>query len=123
VGGMHSIPQDVKSVGKIFGLTGFGYADHILLPAVFPYLITGSLLAFAGGWNIVTVAEVLHTYLPGSTSSIDIAGIGSILVHAAARGDEGSFVIAITALVGTIALLNVFVWQKLLKYAERYKFD
>jgi NitT/TauT family transport system permease protein len=123
VGGMHSIPQDIKSAGALFGLRGFNYIDRILLPSVFPYLITGSLLAFAQGWNIVTVAEVLHTYIPGATPSSDIVGIGSILVHAAAGGDEQTFVIAISVLVVTIAVINLFVWQRLLKYAERYKFD
>jgi NitT/TauT family transport system permease protein len=123
VGGMHSIPEDVKAVGKIFGLKGFAYFDQILLPSVFPYLVTGSLLAFAGGWNIVTVAEVLHTYLPGATASSDIVGIGSILVHAAASADEQTFVIALTSLVIVIGLINLFVWQRLLKYAEKFKFD
>jgi len=123
VGGLHSIPQDIKSVGALFGLRGFAYIDEILLPSIFPYLITGSLLAFAGGWNIVTVAEVLHTYLPGATASSDIVGIGSILVHAAASGDEQTFGIALVVLIATIALINLFVWQRLLKYAERYKFE
>lgn len=123
VGGMHSIPQDIKSVGTLFGLKGFAYADQILLPGVFPYLITGSLLAWAQGWNIVTVAEVLHTYIPGGTASSDIVGIGSVLVHAAAGADERTFIIAIAVLVATIACINLFVWQRLLRYAEKYKFD
>ncbi len=123
VGGIHSIPQDIKSVGSIFGLRGFKYIDQILLPSIFPYLVTGSLLAFAAGWNIVTVAEVLHTYLPGATASSDIFGIGSMLVHAAAGADEQTFIVAITVLVAAIALINLFVWQRLLQYAEKYKFE
>ena len=40
-----------------------------------PYIVTGSLLAWAGGWNIIIVAEVLHTYIPGGAR--DLFGIGS----------------------------------------------
>lgn len=123
VGGLHSIPQDIKAAGKIFGLRGLSYIDKILLPASVPYLITGSLLAFASGWNIIIVAEVLHTYLPGSNQSADLFGIGSMLVNAAASGQEHTFILAIIVLVAAIALLNFFVWQKLLKFAERYKFE
>ena len=123
VGGLHAIPSDIKAAGKIFGLRGFGYMRKILLPASVPYLITGSLLAFASGWNIIIVAEVLHTYLPGSGSSSDLFGIGSMLVNAAASGQEHTFVLAIIVLVAAIALLNFFVWQKLLRLAERYKFE
>ena len=123
VGGMHSIPQDIKAAGKLFGLKGFAYVDRIIVPGIFPYLITGSLLAWAQGWNIVTVAEVLHTYIPGAAASSDIFGIGSILVHAAASADETTFVTAITVLVIAIALINLLVWQRLLTYAEKFKFE
>ncbi|MGC9602752.1 MAG: ABC transporter permease subunit [Minisyncoccia bacterium] len=123
VGGLHSIPTDIKSVGALFGLHGFAYLKEILLPSVFPYLITGSLLAWAQGWNIVIVAEVLHVYIPGATASSDIVGIGSMLVHASAAGQTQAFLLAIAALVTAVALINFFVWQKLLKYAERFRFE
>jgi NitT/TauT family transport system permease protein len=129
VGGLHSIPQDIKDAGAIFGLRGSAYAEKILLPAAVPYLVTGSLLAWAGGWNIIIVAEVLHTYLPAgqaglpATASSDLFGIGSILVNAAASGQQQTFVLAVIVLVAAIALLNFFVWQKLLKYAETFKFE
>ena len=123
VGGLRAIPRDVRDAGKVFGLRGFAFVRTILLPAAVPYLVTGSLLAFAGGWNIIIVAEVLHTYLPGSGPSSDLFGIGSMLVHASASGAEQTFLLAIVILVTAIALLNLFVWQNLLAYAERFKFD
>lgn len=123
VGGLHAIPQEIKYAGKIFGLTGLTYIEKILLPASVPFLITGSLLAWASGWNIVIVAEVLHTYLPGSTTSSDLFGIGSVLVNSSASGQQQTFLTAILIMIVAIALLNLFVWQRLLKYAERYKFE
>lgn len=91
VGGLRIVPEDIKEVGEIFGVRGFEYARRILLPAVTPYLVTGSLLAWAGGWNIIIVAEVLHTYLPGATQNSDLFGIGSVLVHASAAGETSAF--------------------------------
>jgi NitT/TauT family transport system permease protein len=123
VGGLRVIPQDIKAAGQIFGVRGFAFLRRILLPSVVPYLVTGSLLAFAQGWNIIIVAEVLHTYLPGATESSDLFGIGSVLVHASAAGQEQTFLAAIITLVIAIAIINFFVWQKLLQYAERFKFE
>ena len=123
VGGLHSIPEDIQNAGRIFGLRHLAYIDKILLPAAVPYLITGSLLAWAQGWNIVIVAEVLHTYIPGSTSSADLFGIGSLLVNSASAGDQQTFLVSIAVMIVAIAILNLFVWQKLLHYAERYKFE
>jgi NitT/TauT family transport system permease protein len=94
-----------------------------VIPAVVPYLVTGSLLAWAQGWNIIIVAEVLHTYIPGGTAANDPFGIGSVLVSASANGENGLFIVALLAMVFVIAVINFLVWQKLLHYAERFKFE
>ena len=123
VGGLRSIPQDIKYAGQIFNVRGLQYVRKIILPAVFPYIVTGSLLAWASGWNIVIVAEVLHTYIPGGNPAQDLFGIGTLLVRSAATGDQHLFLFSIGAMVIFVALLNLFVWQKLLRYAERFKFE
>ncbi|HVY68086.1 MAG TPA: ABC transporter permease subunit [Patescibacteria group bacterium] len=123
VGGLQVVPSDLKSAAKVFGVTGLDYIDKILLPAVVPYLVTGSLLAWAGGWNIIIVAEVLHTYIPGGTAAMDLFGIGSILVAASAANQQHAFFMALFIMIVFIGLMNFFVWQKLLKYAERFKFE
>ncbi len=123
VGGLQVIPSDIKAAAKVFHLTGINYIDKILLPAVVPYIVTGSLLAWAGGWNIIIVAEVLHTYIPGGSSNLDLFGIGSVLVASSAAGNNRVFFMALIALIIFVALMNFFVWQKLLKYSERFKFE
>ena len=123
VGGLRVIPQDIKSAAKIFNITGWQYLKKVLLPSVFPYMVTGSLLAWAGGWNIIIVAEVLHTYIPGGSASQDRFGLGSLLVLASSTGQTKTFFMALIALVLVVALMNFLVWQKLLKFAERFKFE
>lgn len=123
VGGLKQTPADVKAVGKIFGLTRWQRFTEILLPALFPAVLTGSILALADGWNIVIVAEALHAYAPQSASAHDLFGIGSILVSSSASGQNALLVSAMTLLVIAIALVNLFIWQPLLAHAERYKFE
>jgi NitT/TauT family transport system permease protein len=123
VGGLKVIPQDIKDAAKVFGVRKVAYLRKVLIPAIVPYLVTGSLLTWAQGWNIIIVAEVLHTYIPGGTAAQDLFGIGDVLVRASAGGQNGTFIVAILVLVAAIALINFFVWQKLLHYAERFKFE
>ena len=123
VGGLRLIPEDIKSAAKIYHIQRAAYVRKVLVPSVFPYFVTGSLLAFASGWNILIVAEVLHTYIPHGTTNDDLFGIGSIMVHAAAEGHGDLFLAAIFTLVVAIALINLFVWQRLLRYAERFRFE
>ena len=123
VGGLKSIPADIKSAAQVFNLRGMALVREVLLPAIFPNIITGSLLAWAQGWNIIIVAEVLHTYIPGGVASQDLFGVGSILVSASTSNQGNIFLTAILVMVAAIGLMNFFVWQKLLQYAERYKFE
>jgi NitT/TauT family transport system permease protein len=123
VGGVRQTPEDVKAVGIVFGMTRMERLFKILLPSVFPAILTGSILAVADGWNIVIVAEALRAYAPQSDKAHDLFGIGSILVHASSSGDSTTLIAAMTVLVIAIALVNIALWQPLLAYAERYKFE
>ncbi len=123
IGGLKTIPADIESAAKVFGAKGFRKLYQISLPAIFPYITTGSLLAWAQGWNIIIVAEVLHNYIPKGTSTQDLPGLGTLLVNASYMGKNSVFLASLIVMVFLIALLNFFVWQKLLHLSERYKFD
>ena len=123
VGGLKVIPRDITDAAHIFGLRGVAYVRRVILPAVFPPLVTGSILAVADGWNINIVAEALHTYTPHGSPSQDLFGVGSILVNAAANAQSGIFLSAAIVMVAIIALINFFVWQRLLTYAQKFRFD
>ena len=122
-GGLKMIPKDFGYAAQVFGITGWNYFRQVLLPAIFPEIVTGSILAFAQGWNLIIVAEVIHTYLPHGTSSQDLFGIGSILVSASASGQTEMFLASIAMMIIFIGCMNYFVWQKLIHYSERFKFE
>ena len=123
IGGLKVIPRNVRAAGKVFGLTAWQRFILVELPALFPSLVTGSILALAAGWNIMIVAEGLKAYAPQSTGAHDLFGIGSILVTASRSGDAEALVWALFFLIAAIALINIAVWQPLLARAERYKFE
>ncbi|MDR3571846.1 MAG: ABC transporter permease subunit [Candidatus Pacebacteria bacterium] len=123
VGGLKLIPRDIVDAAHIFGLRGWSYLQRLVLPALVPQFVTGSILAVAQGWNITIVAEVLHTYIPGGTSAQDLFGVGSILVSAAANAQNTTFLSAVFVMVVIIAFFNFFVWQKLLHLAQRFRFE
>ena len=123
VGGLKTIPGEIISAAHVYRIRGFTFVRQILLPAVFPHIVIGSLLAWAQGWNIIIVAEVLHTYIPGGNSAQDLFGIGSVLVNAASSAHHSVFIAAIGCIIAAIAIMNFFVWQKLLRYAETFRFE
>lgn len=123
IGGLKTIPQDIQAAATVFKAHGLKKLYYITLPAIFPHIITGSLLAWAQGWNILIVAEVLHNYIPNGSSAQDLFGLGSLLVDASFQGKSTVFLASIAVMIILIGILNFFIWQKLLHLAERYKFD
>ena len=123
IGGLKIVPRDITDAAHVFGLQRFSYIRRVLLPAIFPQLVTGSILAVADGWNIVIVAEALHTYMPHGAATQDLFGIGSLLISAATNAENSTFLTTVFVMVIMIALINFFVWQKLLHLAQRFRFE
>jgi len=123
IGGIKTIPEDVENAAKIFGAVGYKKLLYVTLPSIFPSIVTGSFLAWGQGWNISIIAEALHTFIPNGNPSYDLFGLGSLLVNSFSQSKNSMFLASLVAMIIVITLLNFFVWQKLLKYIERYKFD
>jgi NitT/TauT family transport system permease protein len=123
IGGLQTIPDDIRSAAIVFDVRGWRKFWNITLPAIVPFVITGSLLAWAQGWTIVIVAEVLHTYIPHGTPSQDLLGLGSLLVDSNAQGQTSVFVATLATMILLVALINFFAWQPLLHFAQRFRFD
>lgn len=123
VGGLKTVPVDIDSAARVFGAVGHKKLLYVTLPAILPYIITGSLLAWGQAWAIIIVAESIHNYIPGGNPSQDLFGLGSLLSNAAYSGDTTLFLVSLLAMIVVISLLNFFVWQKLLHLSERFRFD
>jgi NitT/TauT family transport system permease protein len=123
IGGLQTIPDDIKSAAIVFNVHGMRRFWYITLPAILPFVVTGSLLAWAQGWTIVIVAEVLHTYIPHGTASQDLLGLGSLLVDSNAEGQSSVFVATLSAMILLVAFINLAVWQPLLRLSQRFRFD
>lgn len=119
---IHTIPTDVELAAKNYGATGWRYLLFVLVPALFPAIVTGSILAWGQAWNITIVAEFInygsvHQYLPGLGSTLDRAASST------GEGNTALFIAALVVLVVLVILLNRLVWQPLINFSERFKFD
>ena len=123
IAGLQTIPDDIKSAAIVFNVRGLRKFWNITFPAILPFVVTGSFLAWAQGWTIVIVAEVLHTYIPHGTPSQDLLGLGSLLVDSNAQGQTMVFVAALATMILVIALINLLIWQPLLRFSQRFRFD
>lgn len=121
IGAVKQIPLDIKYAARIFGAKGIKYVRYVILPAVFPTVVTSSIVSWGIGWNLLVVAE----WIRYGTTDIKLRGVGGLLNEATASGtvDVALFVVAVIMILLVVSLLHFFVWRPLLKASENYKFD
>jgi len=122
--GIRGLPPDLDEAAHSFGLRGWKRFTRVVLPGIFPALITGSITAFGGGWNTLIVAE----YLTGNSSQVlSLFGIGrSIDIGAELPNNTGYplLVAALLTLVAAVVAINELIWKPLYRRAvEKYRYD
>lgn len=117
MGAVRNIPNDLREASNSFGLRGWRYVRHVVFPAIFPSFVTGSILAWGGGWYFLVAAEML-TY--GASTHV-LPGIGSFLGTAVfTYGNLPSAVLGLFVFVAVVFSINSFVWKPLSEYAKYF---
>jgi NitT/TauT family transport system permease protein len=57
--GFVAVPLTLRRVGQNFGLTGWRFVAGILLPAAFPYILSGIKIGWAFAWRTIIAAEMV----------------------------------------------------------------
>ena len=83
IAGASAIPTDLKEVCDVYRLNGAGRWRKLLLPGIFPFLITGFVTASGGAWNASIVAEYFRFH--GQTIIDDGPGSGDQPRHGPRR--------------------------------------
>ena len=120
IAGTVAIPKDLRDTTALLGLSRRDRWRTLLLPALFPYLVTGAITATGGAWNASIVAE--HAQFGGRT--LATAGIGSTIAAATGKGDYPLLLASTLALIVTVVTINRFFWRWLYRVAEeRYRME
>lgn len=115
VAGTMAYPHELREVTHIYQVRSWLWWRKIMLPAIFPYYVTGALTAAGGSWNASIVSEVVSW---GSTR-IKIKGLGSYIAMAAEAGNLHQVALGIVVMSIFVIALNRLLWQRLYVYAEK----
>jgi NitT/TauT family transport system permease protein len=114
IAGAMAIPTDLKECCSVFRLTGVARWKKLILPGIFPYLVTGLVTASGGAWNASIVAEYFH--FKGQTYTT--TGLGATISLATDRGDFHLLLAATIMMAATVVTVNRLVWRRLYGLAE-----
>jgi NitT/TauT family transport system permease protein len=120
IAGAAAIPQDLLYTTDLLRLSSLDRWRTLILPALFPYIITGAITASGGAWNASIVAE--HVEFGGQTHAT--TGVGALIAQATGTGDYAMLLGATLALVVTVVFINRTFWRRLYRVAEeRYRME
>jgi NitT/TauT family transport system permease protein len=120
IAGATAIPQDLQYTAGLLQLSRWKRWRILILPVLFPYLITGAVTASGGAWNASIVAE----YADFAGYPRSITGVGALIAQATASGTYPLLLAATLAMIGSVVTINRLVWRRLYRVAEaRYRLE
>jgi len=117
-GAVRSIPEDLANAARAFGLTGFKYLRKLLLPFIFPSFITGSILAWGGGWYFLVACE----FMTFGGMLYTLPGVGYYLANAVyVQQNIPSALFGLGVFILLVLVINKLIWAPLLEYSDKFK--
>ncbi len=120
IAGALAIPSDLRDVSSIFRFNLRERWMTVILPGIFPYLITGLVTASGGAWNASIVAEYFrlqdHTY--------STLGLGAQINRATDTGSQSLLLLSTVIMAAMVVTINRLLWKPLFRLCEsRYRLD
>ena len=120
IAGAMSIPSDLREASVVYHVSGWRRWKTLILPAIFPYLVTGMITATGGAWN----ASIVSEYVTFAGRKVSTLGLGALIAQSADAGRfpmllAGTLVMSVIVIAG-----NRLVWRRLYRLAEsRFRFE
>jgi NitT/TauT family transport system permease protein len=118
IAGAMAIPSDLREVAALFRFTALQRWKTVILPGIFPFLITGLVTASGGAWNASIIAE----YFRLKNQTLQTMGLGAMISAATDSGQFQILLMATIVMALMVVTINRLVWRPLYRLAEtRYK--
>ncbi len=115
IAGAMAIPGDLREATTIYHVTAWRRWRTLILPAIFPYLVTGLLTASGGAWN----ASIVSEYVQFNQHTLTTLGLGASIAEAAAAGDFPVLLVGTLLMAAVVVIINRLLWKRLYALAER----
>jgi NitT/TauT family transport system permease protein len=120
IAGTMAIPTDLREAATLFGLRRWRLWKTLIIPAIFPFWVTGAVTATGGAWNASIVAEVASW----GNDKLVADGLGAYIAQVTEKGDQPAIYFSIFVMALFVVVINRVLWRRLYDLAERkYRLD
>ena len=115
IAGAMAVPSDLKEATVIYHVTRWRRWRTLILPAVFPYLVTGLLTASGGAWN----ASIVSEFVQFKSETVTTFGLGASIASAANAANFPVLLAGTLMMAIVVVIINRLLWRRLYGLAER----
>ncbi len=120
IAGAMAIPNDLREATTIYQIRGWNRWRYLILPSIFPYLVTGMITATGGAWN----ASIVSEYVTFAGKVHQTVGLGATIAEAANTNNFHLLLISTITMAILVFTINRFFWQRIYRLAEsKYHFE
>jgi NitT/TauT family transport system permease protein len=120
IAGAMAIPTDLREASDLFKFTRAQRWRKLILPGIFPYLITGMVTASGGAWNASIVAE----YFRLKDKTYTTVGLGATISRASDAGNFDLLLASTIVMAIVVVTVNRLVWRRMYRLAAtRYTLE
>jgi NitT/TauT family transport system permease protein len=120
IAGAIAIPSDLREVAQVFRFGSWNRWRLLILPAIFPYLVTGLITASGGAWNASIIAEYFHL----KDRTLQTLGLGAQISAASDHGQFSILLLATIIMSLMVVTVNRLVWRPMFRLAEtKFRLD
>ena len=118
IAGAMMMPKNLRFAVGTLNVTGWLKWRKLILPAIFPYYITGAITAAGGAWNITIIAEAIQW----GKQQLNAEGVGAYITAASDHGNFPQLALGIIVMSAFVVVINRLVWRPLYRLAQsRYQ--
>lgn len=115
IAGAMAIPTDLREATVVYHVTTWRRWRTLILPAIFPYLVTGLITASGGAWN----ASIVSEYVQFHNHVVSTIGLGASIAQAANSGNFPALLAGTLLMAAFVVCINRLLWKRLYALAER----
>ena len=120
IAGAMAIPTELREASRVFHFRRWQRWRTVILPGIFPYLVTGLVTASGGAWNASIVAEYVHF----RKQTLSATGLGAQITRASETGNFSLLLLSTIVMAALVVCINRAVWRPMYRLAEtRYRLD
>ncbi|MCX7123147.1 MAG: ABC transporter permease subunit [Gammaproteobacteria bacterium] len=120
IAGATVIPKELKLVILNMNVKGWLKWKRFLIPAVFPYYLTGAITAAGNAWNTSVVAEIINW----GSITLKAQGLGAYIQENTIIGNFPEITLGVVVMCAWVTLINLVFWRRLYRFAEnRYRME